>query len=124
MNYLKIAGYTMLNIRYAALILPTGVVAYLLHEYVLAVAAGILLVAAFAAEVALSISNGVEAYQSVELAKRLQADDDDVIARVLSDIEDWKNQHGSEGQAWEAGGEAGEWEDPSGGSEGQAPISR
>jgi hypothetical protein len=114
MTYLKVFGFTLLNIRYAALILPTGVVAYLLGVYVLAVVAGILLVAAFAAEVALSISNGIDAYHSVELAKRLQADEEQAIAQVLSDIEDWKNQHGSEDSAPEG-------EDPTEG-QGQGPV--
>lgn len=98
----RVTLFTLMNIRYSALILPCGVVAYLLQFYALAVAAGILLVAAFAAEVALSIANGVEMSQQVEAQKQWQADEDQRLARALADIEKYSNdwtQRGSEGEA-------------------------
>lgn len=124
MTVVKIFSYTLMNIRYSALILPCGVVAYLLQLYPLAVIAGILLVAAFAAEVALSVANGVEMHQQVTAQKLWAADEDDRLARALADIErysnDWTDQHGSEAEAGEAGSEAGRREE--GPPEGEAGI--
>lgn len=106
---IKVLFYTLMNIRYSALILPAGVVAYLLQFYALAVVAGILLVAAFAAEVALSVANGVEMHQQVEAQKQWAMDEDNRLAHALADIEkhanDWTHQHGSEAEASPAEGE-------------------
>lgn len=105
------AFYTVMNVRYAALILPTGVVAYLLQLYWLAVVAGALLAAAYAAEVGLSIANGVGAARQIKQR-------DDNIKEMLSKLErhanDWTNR-GSEDPA------EGEGEDPDG-KEGGAPV--
>lgn len=115
---LKVSAYTLMNIRYSALILPAGVVAYLLQLYVLAVVAGILLAAAFVAEVALSIANGVEMHSQLEAQKRWGLDEENRLALALADIEkhanDWTNQHGSEAEAGPPEGE-----DP---GEGQGPV--
>lgn len=118
MTVVKIIGYTMLNIRYAALILPCGVVAYLLQLYPLAITAGILLVAAFAAEVALSISNGVEAHRAIEGHKQWEQYQDEQLAKGLENLERFSNGEkvgldGSEDPASEG-------EDPTG--EGQGPV--
>jgi hypothetical protein len=127
MMLVKILGYTMLNIRYAALILPCGIVAYLLQLYPLAVMAGILLVAAFAAEVALSISNGIEAYRAIEAQKQWEKYQDEQLAMGLQNLERFSNGEevgldGTEGEHAGTEGEAGrpgwEGEDPAG--EGQA----
>jgi len=107
----RVTVFTLMNIRYSALILPCGVVAYLLQFYALAITAGILLVAAFAAEVALSIANGVEMSQQVEAQKQWQADEDQRLARALADIEKYSNdwtQRGSEGEGSGEEGSPGE----------------
>lgn len=107
---LRVVFYTLLNIRYASLILPCGVTAYLLQFYALAVTAGILLVAAFAAEVALSIANGVEAHKAIESAKHWEAREEEYLAEALTKLEhhanDWTDINGSQGEAGPSEGEA------------------
>lgn len=111
----KTAGYavlyTVMNVRYAALIIPTAVIAYLLQIYILALVAAGLLVLAAAAEVALSIANGVSAAMQIR-------EHDQLMNTYMADVEkhanDWTHR-GSEDPARE-----GEGEDPSG--EGQDPV--
>lgn len=100
--------YTVMNVRYAALILPTGVVAYLLQLYWLAWVAGGLLAAAFVAEVGLSIANGVGAARQIK-----QRDDNikDMLSKLEMHANDWTGR-GSEDPTPEG-------EDP---DEGQAPV--
>jgi hypothetical protein len=103
------AFYTVMNVRYAALIIPTGVVAYLLQLYWLAWVAGGLLAAATAAEVALSIANGVGAAR--QMAQRNKAVDD-FFSEVEKYANDWTGR-GSEAEASDEG---------EGPDEGQAPV--
>ena len=111
-----VTGYTLLNVRYSALILPCGVVAYLLGFYWLAVVAGVLLLLAAGAEVALSIANGLEAHRQIQVQRQMQAEDEALVASFMTDIEkhanDWTHR-GSEDPAPEG-------EDP---DEGEAPVS-
>jgi|KBSSwiStaDraftv2_1062776.scaffolds.fasta_scaffold789711_2 hypothetical protein len=99
-TYFTVVGFTFMNIRYASLILPTGIVAYLLQLYPLAVLAGILLIAAFAAEVALSIANGIETDQQIKMIKRAEAEDDQLLQSFLQDVDNYRrNTSGSEDPA-------------------------
>lgn len=114
-RYATVVGFTFMNVRYGSLILPTGIVAYLLQLYPLAVLAGILLIAAFAAEVALSIANGVEADQQIRMIKRAEAEDDALLQSFLEDVDNYRrNTSGSEEDS------APEGEDPAG--QGQGPV--
>lgn len=111
------AFYTLMNVRYAALVIPTAAVAVALHLTgvdsgltAAAVALG-LLVLAMVAEVGLSVYNGITA------AKQVQARDD-YMADYFADIEKYANDwtgRGSEDSA-EAGDEG------EGPDEGEAPV--
>ncbi len=113
----RVTGYTLLNVRYSALILPCGIVAYLLGFYWLAITAGALLAAAVIAEVTLSVSNAIEFHQQYEMQKQMQAEDETLLASFLDNIEkhanDWTHR-GSEDSAPEG-------EDP-GEGEGSVPA--
>lgn len=103
--------YTMMNVRYAALIIPTCLVAWVLQLYPLAVMAGVLLVLATGLEVGLSVANGVGAAMQIR-------EQDLMMTSYLDNIEkhanDWTHR-GSEDPTSE-----GEGEDPPG--EGQVPV--
>lgn len=101
------AFYTLMNVRYAALVIPTAAVAVALHVtgvgngWVPAAAAAGLLALAGVAEVGLSIHNGITA------AKQIRARDN-YMADYFADIEKYANDwtgRGSEDSAPE--GEAG-----------------
>lgn len=100
-------GYTSLNFRYASLILPVGVVAYLLGvPGYLAVTAFVLLILATVAELATSIINGLTAVQQIKLQ-------DQYIDSMFKDVEQyanggWVGLDGSEGEDSDEDGEEGQ----------------
>jgi hypothetical protein len=111
------AFYTLMNVRYAALVIPTAAVAVALHVAGIGdgwVPAGVsagLLVLAMVAEVGLSIYNGITAARQVKAR-------DDYMADYFADIEKYANDwtgRGSE-DIPEAGPEG------EGPDEGQAPV--
>lgn len=92
----RIAGFAVLNVRYSALILPTGVVAYLLGlPFFLVVSATVLLALATGAELVTSVANGIHAVAQAAMQQQY-------LDQVFQEIEDYAN--GSE----EGTGEAGE----------------
>lgn len=105
----KAAGYavlyTLMNVRYAALIIPTAVIAYLLQIYVLALVAAGLLVLAAAAELSLSIVNGVSAAMQIR-------EHDQLMNTYLSDIEKHANDWTHRGSEDPEGEGPDEGEDP------------
>jgi hypothetical protein len=122
------AFYTLMNVRYAALVIPTAAVAVALHLTGLdtgvraaAVALG-LLALAMLAELGLSLYNGVTAANQIKAR-------DDYMAGYLADIEKYANdwtRRGSEdsAEAGSQGRQAGpEGEAPDEGEAGgQAPV--
>jgi hypothetical protein len=119
------AFYTLMNVRYAALVIPTAAVAVALHFTGLdsgwraaAVALG-LLVLAMVAELGLSVYNGVTAAKQVRARDNYMAD---YFANIEKYANDWTGR-GSEDSA-EAGpeGEAGKQGPDEGEAGGQAPV--
>lgn len=111
---LNTVSYTLLNFRYGSLILPVGVVAYLLGlPGWLAIAACFLLGAAVGAELVTSVINGLTTAQLLQHQAQEEAD-------MWADLERFVNgdHDGSEGEAGPEG-EASEGEDPSGEGEGE-----
>lgn len=105
--------YTILNIRYSALILPTAAVALALHfSSWLAVAALVLLVLAVIAELALSVHNGVEAAKAIRLEKQRELEQQAWMDRYLDRVEKHAND-------WTGSGSEDQGEAP---DEGQAPV--
>jgi hypothetical protein len=102
-------SYTLLNFRYGSLILPVGVVAYLLGvPGLLVVTAVVLLAGAFAAEVVTSILNGIHTAMLIHH----QQHDESVMWDELA-------RYANTGGLDDGEGTAPEGEDPSEG-EGQA----
>jgi hypothetical protein len=108
---LNTSGYTLLNFRYGSLILPTGVVAYLLDVPAWATAVAlVLLAAAFATEVVTSVLNGVH---TATLVHQQQHDEQvmwDEMARYANG--GWVGLDGSEDAPEGQAPDEGEGEDP------------
>jgi hypothetical protein len=110
--------YTLANIRYAALILPSGVTAYFYathpYEWYTIVLAGLLVLAA-GAEVALSIANGIEAAKAVRAMDEYAVQQQRDIRSGLDKLNEYANDWTGRGRE----DSAPEGEDP---DEGQDPV--
>lgn len=117
MRYVGVATlYAVLNFRYAALVLPVGVVAYLLGLPAWLVTVAVVLVAgAFAAELLTSITNGVSTAAQMEAHRS-------AYAKMMSDAERYANGGwvGLNGNGKEDGTGQGQGRPDDG--EGEAPV--
>lgn len=102
----RIIGYTLLNLRFASLLIPFGIVAYMmgLPAWMTWVAFG-MLVFAMAGELFTSVVQGIATHES-------QAEVQQVIDTMTANVEAWAN-----GEEWLDGSEEGE-----AGGEGEAPV--
>lgn len=75
------AAYTSLNFRYSSLILPAGVVAYLMGvPTFMVVTAAVLLILATAAELTTSVINGITAAQALTMQDQYMSGGFDELA--------------------------------------------
>lgn len=102
------AGYTLLNFRFVALVMPAAAVAYLVGQTWLVVAAGVLLVLALGAELVTAVASGLAAANQYAAANDYL---DDYFAELEKHANGgWVGLNGDEGEGEGEGPDEGEEE--------------